>query len=184
MEGRVGRCRVLLIAATIAVLAGALGGGGEPAPAVGAAGPPQGLELLGAERTDDGRRLRAELQELRTRTSRTYVDESGLRVVRIFPGSVNHRSSDGRWLPNDNRLVTDSRGGYRNAAGDYSVQLPPALDRGPVRVERGDVWMSFGLRVRRVSVRWLGVGSRIGQRCLASMSSTRLEMTGSRKISC
>jgi hypothetical protein len=46
-----------------------------------------------------------ELVDLRTRTSRTYVDAHETRTARSFASSVNYRAADGSWQAIDNTVT-------------------------------------------------------------------------------
>ncbi len=97
--------------------------------------------ILGPQRSSRGR----ELSELRSRTSRTYVDDSGAHVARVFPGSVNFRDAGGEWRGIDTELQA-TPGGFRNRANSWSVRLPERLSGEQVRVDDGDAWIAFALR--------------------------------------
>jgi RHS repeat-associated protein len=86
-----------------------------------------------------------ELPELRTRTSRTYVN-NGRREVRVYPAPVNYQDATGAWQPIDETLVATSGGGWHNAADAYRLDVPPDLATAPVRVSAGQDWLSFALR--------------------------------------
>jgi RHS repeat-associated protein len=87
-----------------------------------------------------------EVAELRTRESRTYVDDSGVEVTRFFQGSVNYRDSAGKWQPIDNALMPSFTPGFalRNTANRYTAELPPNLGD-PVRFSVGDDWVTIEL---------------------------------------
>jgi len=88
-----------------------------------------------------------EIPQLRTRTSRTYQGEDGRLTARISSESVNFRDGAG-WSAISNRLVDSSSSGYavQNAANDYRVLFPEDLGGAPIRVSRGDAWVTFALR--------------------------------------
>lgn len=107
---------------------------------------------------------RRELPALRTRTSRTYVDEeSGLRVAEISTAPLNYRGPGGDWLPIDNTLVADG-GGFRNRASDVTVRLPGDLASAAV-LEQGGARVAFALEggVGRASVRGAEARYQAGQ---------------------
>lgn len=102
-----------------------------------------------AERDSKGRKasLGTEAPDLRTPTSRTYVDGEGRHVARLFGHAVNFRGNDGKFARIDNRLVASDRSGYafRNAANRYQADLPADASK-PVRFEAGGDWVTFGLQ--------------------------------------
>lgn len=88
-----------------------------------------------------------EVSQLRTRTSRTYRDkDSGQMVAQISGESVNYQDGEA-WKPISNRLVESDAAGYavQNAANDYRVLFPADLSGAPIRVSRGDAWVTFQL---------------------------------------
>jgi hypothetical protein len=91
-----------------------------------------------------------ELVEARTPRSRTYVSREGRRFVALFPASVNYRNADGALAAMDNTLVPNGAGGWRNKENDYRVDLPSALEA-PVKVSRGQAWVSLSLQGARGS---------------------------------
>jgi len=93
-------------------------------------------------RPEDPLRL-AELPELRTERSRTYQQSDGSLVAEVSEGRVNF-PVDGGMQPIDSALVPAS-GGYRNAANDVEVRVPPSLAAGPVTVAHGASSVSFRL---------------------------------------
>lgn len=86
-----------------------------------------------------------EVLSARTRTSRTYVDADGRLRTTVWAGPVHFRDADGGWQKIDTRLVSDGRGGWRNAADEIVVSLPADL-ASPVTVGRGAVKVSAALR--------------------------------------
>lgn len=92
-------------------------------------------------------RVGSELEELRTRTSRTIVGPRGTRVVEIAAGgSMHYRNAQGHWRQIDNSLVRGPGGGFENGANRYEVELPDDLAGRPVTVRRGGLHASFKLR--------------------------------------
>jgi hypothetical protein len=89
---------------------------------------------------------RMEVPGLRTRNSRTYRTPEGHLESVISAGPVNYQDAGGAWQPIDNTLVATSTPGYgwENKADRYRVLLPPNL-AAPVRIQRGDAWLSFKL---------------------------------------
>jgi len=88
-----------------------------------------------------------EVAQLRTRTSRTYRDrESGQMVARISGESMHFRDG-GAWKAISNELVDTPAAGYavQNEGNDYRVLFPADLSGAPIRVSRGDAWVSFKL---------------------------------------
>ncbi len=94
-----------------------------------------------------------ELTELRTRSSRTFVDESGSRVTRLYQGAVNFRDGDGDWRPIDNDLVPSADGGgsIENSANRYRLTLPRDLTDAPMRVAAEGAWVDYQLRDARAT---------------------------------
>jgi RHS repeat-associated protein len=93
--------------------------------------------------TRDGR----ELLNLRTRSSRTFVQSDGTRLKVISAGPVNFRDENGEWQPIDNRLRASAAVGYahENTANSYDLQLPADVGVRPVRVQVGGAWVSYAL---------------------------------------
>ncbi len=89
-------------------------------------------------------RLGRELQELRTRNSRTYLTTGGARVARTFATPVNYKDSNGDWRAIDDTLVPASAGAVRNAADQYGAELPSDISE-PVRFTEGGAWVEFSL---------------------------------------
>ena len=107
------------------------------------AGAPAGeaAPVLAAEPLGDAKGV--EQPALRTRTSRTYLDDTGAYQAVISPGSVNYRDAAGEWQPIDTKLVP-SDDGFGIAANSYGLDLP-ARAGDPVRVSLGDSWVSLAL---------------------------------------
>jgi RHS repeat-associated protein len=101
--------------------------------------------VLGPAESEVGGKLGRELVDLRTRTSRTYVDSHGTRTARIFAGSVNYKAADGTWQAIDN-TVARTKSGFRNQAGQYVAELPNSLSSGAVTVQHDGRWVSFALQ--------------------------------------
>jgi RHS repeat-associated protein len=93
--------------------------------------------------TRDGR----ELLNLRTRSSRTYEQRDGTRLLVIAPGPVNFRDGNSEWQQIDNRLRPSTALGsaHENTANSYDLQLPADVGVRPVRVQVGDDWVSYAL---------------------------------------
>lgn len=102
-------CGLISIALTALISPAA----GDPTASPGAAGP--AVSPIGGQ-------LGEEIPQLRTRTSRTYVDEYGTYTARVFTTPVNYRE-DGRWHAIDNTLVADPDG-FHNRANSYRIDLP------------------------------------------------------------
>lgn len=115
------------------------------APRAAAVAEPGTGSVLGPPDSRAGGKLGRELVNLRTRTSRTYVDAHGTRTARIFTGSVNYKAADGTWKPIDNTLLQSGQG-FRNRAGQYTAGMPNSLGDGPVTIRRDDRWISFELQ--------------------------------------
>jgi hypothetical protein len=105
-------------------------------------------------------RLVRELPAQRTRTSRTYLDARGARVVRIWPGAVNYRDARGRWRAIDDVLRPRPGGGFTAGRPGYRVRLPEALSAGPVRIARDGARLDFRLRGAAGMARRTGAGVR------------------------
>lgn len=88
-----------------------------------------------------------ELPALATERSRTYLAPDGTHVTRLFQGTVNFKDARGKLQPVDNTLVASAAPGYavENKANRYRVQLPRDLGGAPVRLERGEAWVSLAL---------------------------------------
>jgi hypothetical protein len=87
-------------------------------------------------------RTRTEITRLRTATSETFRTASGAYELRIFSRPVNYRDAHGRWRRIDNRLYADGRF-LRNRANGVRLEIPRRLGRAPLRLTRGDAWISF-----------------------------------------
>lgn len=88
---------------------------------------------------------RTEIPSRRTRTSQTYVTDTGQYEARVYPGSVNYQDASGAWQPIDNTLIPSSRAVYAatNRANRYAVFFPSALGQAPIRIETPDGWIAF-----------------------------------------
>ena len=89
----------------------------------------------------------AEVVELRSESSRTFVSDQGAYETVFSSTPVNFRNDNGQWEPIDNTLVTDQApgDGYRNRANRFQVGLPSALGVAPVRVADGQRWVDLSL---------------------------------------
>jgi len=117
-------------------------GKATPAPAHAAAAMACTPEPAGPWPTD-----KAEVVSARTRTSRTYRANNGLQQTIFSPGSVNYPDAQGKLQPIDGTLVTSATGGYayQNRANGYTLLLPGDLSANPVKVQAGNVGVSFSL---------------------------------------
>jgi RHS repeat-associated protein len=88
-----------------------------------------------------------EIPELRSRTSRTFLEEPGTYRLEAYAGSINYQDHAGIWQPIDNTLLPSLKPGYalRNKANRYSLELPAALSLAPVRISEGARWISYSL---------------------------------------
>jgi RHS repeat-associated protein len=86
-----------------------------------------------------------EIEELRTRRSRTFERADGSRVARVYQRSVHFRVGDG-WEPIRNRLEREADGDLTNAANRYELSIPDRLAEGPLRLEHEDAWVTFELQ--------------------------------------
>jgi RHS repeat-associated protein len=79
-----------------------------------------------------------ELQEARTRTSRTVADPvTGVLTTELSADSLHYQDGEGQWVPVDNDLVpTDTAGtdGWVNEANRFTVEFPETLGEGAVQV--------------------------------------------------
>lgn len=102
-----------------------------------------------------------EVPQLRTRNSRTFRNDRGELVARIAGESVNYREGEA-WRAISNDLVDTPAAGYavQNEANDYRVLFPADLSGAPVRVSRGDAWVSFKLQGAAGAGRFAGSGAR------------------------
>ncbi len=79
-----------------------------------------------------------ELQEARTRTSRTVADPvTGVLTTELSADSLHYQDGEGEWVPVDNDLVpTDAGGtdGWVNEANRFTVEFPETLGEGAVQV--------------------------------------------------
>jgi RHS repeat-associated protein len=147
---RAGRGRIpTLLVAAVLVAAGLAAGAGASAPTPPE--PPASVEpahprgaLTARERRNDPLALADEVEELRTRTSRTWVTPSGSYRSRIYSGPVNFRDGS-QWRTIDNRLERSGEG-FRNRANSYSVEIPAELGGAPVRASAGGHSIAFRLR--------------------------------------
>jgi RHS repeat-associated protein len=90
-----------------------------------------------------------EIPRLRTVTSDTFSAGLGVFSTRIYPFAVNFRDRAGRLVPIDDQLVGDGRGGYRNRAGSFRVDLPASGSGRAVRFSTGRAWVSLALQGAR-----------------------------------
>jgi Disaggregatase related repeat len=92
---------------------------------------------------DEPRSLGEEIVEKRTRYSRSFVAEEGIRAE-IFPSPIHYRTPGGDWAPVDNDLVSSPKASFavENAANSYRALLPDDLSL-PVRIEEGGHWAEF-----------------------------------------
>lgn len=86
-----------------------------------------------------------EVPSLRTEHSRSYRQADGSLKTKLGLEAVNYRAADGKWKPVDTTLRRTAAG-VENAAGALQVRLPDRAEQSAVRVQRGDAWVSFGLR--------------------------------------
>src|SRR5690349_18729385 len=125
---------MLIVAAAFTALSG-LSWAGQP-PAAAAPAAPQPAEALAGAKG-------VEQLGMRTRTSRTYLDDRGMYQTVISPGSVNYRDSSGTWQPIDTTLVPAGDGFGVRAAG-YGLSLP-ARAGSPLKVSVGDSFVALSL---------------------------------------
>jgi RHS repeat-associated protein len=124
------RLALLLISLQVAIVVPSIPGGGG---SLAAQEPPPGEPI--------------ELPELRTADSLTFLEPDGSYTAKIFPGAINYQDSTGAWQPIDNTLVSSSVPGYafENQANSFQVLLPSDLGATPVKVTKGNDWVTFGL---------------------------------------
>lgn len=103
-----------------------------------------------------------EIRSLRTVTSDTFAARSGVLSTRIYPLPINYRDTLGRLVPIDDTLIADGRGGYRNKANSFHVDVPASLTARPVRFSAGRAWLAFSLRGGRGDGRVSGDSERFG----------------------
>ena len=89
-----------------------------------------------------------EVEDKRTRRTRTKKLPDGRLVMESFAGSIHFKDEDGEWQPIDNELVEAEGDSYafRNKANDYKLKLPGGLENAPVRVSEGDSWVTYQLK--------------------------------------
>jgi RHS repeat-associated protein len=89
-----------------------------------------------------------EVRSLRTETSRTYVDSTGNRVAYISQGPINYKDEQGRWQRIDNSLIPKqgAGAGWENRANSFHATFPATLSDGPVQVDIGEEFISYGLK--------------------------------------
>jgi RHS repeat-associated protein len=94
-----------------------------------------------------------ELPDLRTEHSRTYQRPNGVRVAEISQDPLNYQDAGGRWAPIQLGLVPDATPGFafRTKANSAVASLPNRLNGAPVRVTRGQDFVSFSLEGARAS---------------------------------
>ncbi len=140
--GRSGLVAVVVVA-VVSVLPGGVRGAAAEGGRAGAPAEESPAPKLAADgpKTAHGR----EIPGLRTRTSRTYLNEAREMVTLVSAAAVNFRDAEGAWRPIDNTLV-EMAGGYRNRANAYAVELPADLGAAPVRVRHDGVSVAFSLR--------------------------------------
>jgi RHS repeat-associated protein len=108
----------------------------------GSQGPPstaQGKSWADLPVNPDG-----EVPALRTESSSVFrTDDGGFTQV-IGLGRVNYKDAGGSWQKIDTTLIPDGAGGWRNAAGPLSVDLPSTA--GPIRVDSPQGSMTMSIR--------------------------------------
>ncbi len=87
----------------------------------------------------------AELPNLRTDTSRTYLTSTGSRVLMNYAGPVNYKDSSGTFQPIDDTPVGNAGGGWHNKAGLYGATVPSSLGQ-PISVTAGSASVGFLLQ--------------------------------------
>jgi RHS repeat-associated protein len=93
----------------------------------------------------------AELPKLRTANSRTYLTETGSRVLMSYPGPVNYRDTNGVFQPIDDAATPSPDGSWHNAANSFQANVPSTLGQ-PVSVTSGSSTVSFALQGASSSV--------------------------------
>jgi len=105
-------------------------------------------------------KLVRELPELRTRTAKTFMSESGALVARVYGGPVHFKDAAGRWQPIDETLARGA-GKLRSKANGFAVELPEQLEGGKARVVEDErTWLAFGLRGARGGAEAVGRSAR------------------------
>jgi RHS repeat-associated protein len=97
-----------------------------------------------------------EVPGLRTATSKTFQQQNGPNVTRVWQSARHFRGAGGRWEEIDSSFKATASG-FRNGANGWRVDVPAAAG-GAVRAQMGDDWVSFALRGARGSVRAAGGG--------------------------
>jgi RHS repeat-associated protein len=93
----------------------------------------------------EGANVVAELPNLRTADSRTYLTASGSRVLMSYAGPVNYPDAKGVQQPIDDAATASQDGGWHNAANSFRASVPSTLGM-PVSITAGDSTVSFALQ--------------------------------------
>jgi hypothetical protein len=141
-EARVSSPRIALASVAGALTLVAAAPSGLAADDPGQSAPVAGI----APQNGAGAKQGAELESLRTRTSRTFVGADGANETRLYAEPVNYRAG-GKWEPIDNGLRPDPAPGYalENGANSYDLKLPDRLGDGPVSISSGSASLDVGL---------------------------------------
>ncbi|MDO8389401.1 MAG: hypothetical protein Q7V57_02850 [Actinomycetota bacterium] len=109
----------------------------QPAPVTNADKPPE----VKHEWVDPS--LLVERPEWRTATRRVYERPDGALQVSDSSMPVNFLDERGEWLPIDNRLRSDGKGGFVNGANAFQVSFTPMRAGGGVQVSAVDGQVGF-----------------------------------------
>jgi RHS repeat-associated protein len=88
------------------------------------------------------REVISEVVAKRTATSRTFKLSDGQLETRLFQGPVNYRNEADSWKPIEEELTELPSGALTNGDNAFDVHLPEDLNAAPVRVTRGEEWVS------------------------------------------
>lgn len=86
-----------------------------------------------------------ELTSKRTATSDTFRLPDGALETRLYESPVNYRDEEGDWKPIDEELEATGTGALVNGDNSFDLSLPSRMGAGPVRLSRGDQWVSYKL---------------------------------------
>ncbi|MCD5316114.1 RHS repeat-associated core domain-containing protein [Kineosporia babensis] len=107
---------------------------------------------------------RQELQDERTRMSRTFTDpDTGTLVTELSASPLNFKDAEGEWQPIDNTLKADPAGkggGWTNGANEFSLELPKSLTE-PVTIadaRDADSFVSLELAPQETPLKELDAG--------------------------
>jgi len=81
----------------------------------------------------------------RTANSQTFRSPDGGLQTRIYQSPINYKDPDGQWKPIENDLEELPSGALTNSANSFDLSLPEELGAEPVRLSKGERWVSYRL---------------------------------------